>query len=89
MYAELQFGRLGFKTIQRRQFRQGRHQKFGRPSLVELDFCSLYVLIRAMTDRPASWRMPTPKQMEKLAASMGKGTPSKHRLGPQDEMPDE
>jgi hypothetical protein len=21
-----------------------------------------------MTDRPASWRMPTPKQMEKLAA---------------------
>jgi hypothetical protein len=24
-----------------------------------------------MTDRPASWRMPTPKQMEKLAADAG------------------
>lgn len=33
--------------------------------------------------------MPTPKQMENLAASMGKGAPSKHPLGPQDEMPDE
>ncbi|WP_407120210.1 hypothetical protein [Bradyrhizobium sp. STM 3561] len=25
-----------------------------------------------MTDRPASWRMPTPKQMEKLAAEAGR-----------------
>jgi hypothetical protein len=31
-----------------------------------------------MTERPASWRMPTPKQMEKLAAAVGReprGTP--------------
>jgi len=33
--------------------------------------------------------MPTPKQMEKLARSMGKGAPSKHALGPHGEMPDE
>src|SRR5580698_4360117 len=33
-------------------------------------FCrySCYVLIKLMTDRPASGRVPTPKQMEKLAA---------------------
>nr|WP_265442195.1 hypothetical protein [Bradyrhizobium sp. SEMIA] len=42
-----------------------------------------------MTDRPASWRMPTPKQMEKLAASMGKAVAQHRSLGPQDEMPDE
>jgi hypothetical protein len=33
----------------------------------DLDFCSIFVLIAGMGDRPASWRMPTPKQMEKLA----------------------
>jgi hypothetical protein len=33
--------------------------------------------------------MPTPKQMEKLAASMGKETVREHPLGPQEEMPDE
>jgi hypothetical protein len=27
-----------------------------------------------MTDRPASWRMPTPKQMEKLAAEASRKT---------------
>jgi hypothetical protein len=42
-----------------------------------------------MTDRPASWRMPTPKQMEKLAAAAGKeprGTPNP---APSDPMPAE
>ncbi|WP_334478184.1 hypothetical protein [Bradyrhizobium algeriense] len=29
-----------------------------------------------MTDRPASWRMPTPKQMEKLAAEAARKLPS-------------
>jgi hypothetical protein len=33
--------------------------------------------------------MPTPKQMEKLAASIGRKTVVTPPLGPQDEMPDE
>jgi hypothetical protein len=43
-----------------------------------------------MTDRPASWRMPTPKQMEKLAAAaaVGKNLPPSRTPGPGDEMPD-
>ncbi|WP_156795583.1 hypothetical protein [Bradyrhizobium icense] len=42
-----------------------------------------------MNDRPAGWRMPTPKQMEKLAASLGGKAIGARPLGPQDEMPDE
>jgi hypothetical protein len=44
-----------------------------------------------MTDRPASWRMPTPKQMEKLAARAGVGgnVPPVRTQGPGDEMPPE
>ena len=44
-----------------------------------------------MTDRPASWRMPTPKQMEKLAkaADVGGNMPSAGTPGPNDEMPPE
>jgi hypothetical protein len=44
-----------------------------------------------MTDRPASWRMPTPKQMEKLAARAGVGgnVPPVRTPGPGDEMPPE
>jgi hypothetical protein len=44
-----------------------------------------------MTDRPASWRMPTPKQMEKLAnaAAVGKNVPPVRTPGPGDEMPPE
>jgi len=42
-----------------------------------------------MNDRPASWRMPTPKQMEKLANSMGKNAPRERSLDPKDDMPDE
>jgi hypothetical protein len=42
-----------------------------------------------MTDRPASWRMPTPKQMEKLAAAaaVGRNVPRVGAVGPGDEMP--
>src|ERR1700678_3041067 len=44
-----------------------------------------------MTDRPASWRMPTPKQMEKLAnAAFVRGNaPPVRTPGPGDEMPPE
>nr|WP_246670326.1 hypothetical protein [Bradyrhizobium stylosanthis] len=42
-----------------------------------------------MNDRPASWRMPSPKQMEKLANSMGKNAPRERSLDPKDDMPDE
>lgn len=44
-----------------------------------------------MTDRPASWRMPAPKQMEKLAipaAARGKAPPVR-TPDPRDEMPPE
>lgn len=40
-----------------------------------------------MTDRPASWRMPTPKQMEKMAAAVGRMTPPSRGLAPGDDPP--
>lgn len=39
-----------------------------------------------MTDRPASWRMPTPKQMEKLAATVGREPRRAPTPGPGDPM---
>jgi hypothetical protein len=43
-----------------------------------------------MTDRPASWRMPTPKQMERLANTAAvRGNVPPARTGPGDEMPPE
>jgi hypothetical protein len=44
-----------------------------------------------MTDRPASWRMPSPKQMEKLAnaAAVRANVPPVCTSGPGDEMPAE
>jgi hypothetical protein len=44
-----------------------------------------------MTDRPASWRMPSPKQMEKLAAAavVRRNVPPVRTPGPGDEMPPE
>jgi hypothetical protein len=43
-----------------------------------------------MTDRPASWRMPTRKQMEKLTAAAARGSvPPTRTRGPGDEMPPE
>jgi hypothetical protein len=41
-----------------------------------------------MTDRPASWRMPTPKQMEKLAAEAGR-RPSPSTADPDASFPAE
>src|SRR6202789_596276 len=41
-----------------------------------------------MTDRPASWRMPTPKQMEKLAAEAG-GRPAPPATAPYAPLPAE
>jgi hypothetical protein len=41
-----------------------------------------------MTDRPASWRMPTPKQMEKLAAEAAR-TPALPVAGPDNPLPSE
>ncbi|PSO22746.1 hypothetical protein [Bradyrhizobium sp. MOS002] len=43
-----------------------------------------------MTDRPASWRMPTPKQMEKLATLLDrKGRPKSGGLAPDANLPQE
>jgi hypothetical protein len=44
-----------------------------------------------MTDRPASWRMPTPKQMEKLAnePAVRGNVPLARTPGPGHEMPPE
>jgi hypothetical protein len=41
-----------------------------------------------MTDRPASWRMPTPKQMEKLAAEAAR-RPAKPAAAPEAPLPAE
>ena len=57
------------------------------------DSTPLFLLcsIRGMTDRPASWRMPSPKQMEKLAAAAAArgNVPPVQTPGPGDEMPPE
>jgi hypothetical protein len=42
-----------------------------------------------MTDRPASWRMPSVKQMEKMAASLGRKAPVTPALAPVDDLPAE
>jgi hypothetical protein len=42
-----------------------------------------------MTDRPASWRMPTPKQMEKMARLVGRKAPPVPGPAPDDDLPPE
>ncbi|MCP1773669.1 hypothetical protein [Bradyrhizobium japonicum] len=42
-----------------------------------------------MTDRPASWRMPTRKQIEKMAAVVGRKAPPARVLAPEDDLPPE
>ncbi|BAR63456.1 hypothetical protein ACVIWV_010127 [Bradyrhizobium diazoefficiens] len=42
-----------------------------------------------MTDRPAGWRMPRPKQMEKMASHVGRNAPPTPVLGPNDDLPAE
>ncbi|MCG2665740.1 hypothetical protein ACFPFP_02200 [Bradyrhizobium sp. GCM10023182] len=43
-----------------------------------------------MSDRPASWRFPTMKQIQKLANApvVGKSTPPTPAVGPADDLPD-
>jgi hypothetical protein len=53
-----------------------------------LDFCSLYVLHTVMKDHPASWRMPTPKQMDKMAADASRRAATEPRQTSAD-MPEE
>jgi hypothetical protein len=40
-----------------------------------------------MTDRPASWRMPSIKQMEKMAAARSRKAPVTPVLAPEDDLP--
>jgi hypothetical protein len=42
-----------------------------------------------MTDRPASWRMPSVEQMEKMAAAPGRKAPAAPALAPDDDLPPE
>jgi hypothetical protein len=42
-----------------------------------------------MADRPASWRMPTPKQMEKMTAAVGRKAPPARELAPDADLPKE
>lgn len=42
-----------------------------------------------MTDRPASWRMPTRKQIEKMAAAVGRKAPPAPVMGPNEDLPPE
>ncbi|WP_370136690.1 hypothetical protein [Bradyrhizobium sp. USDA 313] len=42
-----------------------------------------------MTNRPASWRMPTPKQMEKMASLVRRNVPRELGLAPDDDLPQE
>ncbi|MCK1418134.1 MULTISPECIES: hypothetical protein [unclassified Bradyrhizobium] len=42
-----------------------------------------------MTDRPASWRMPTRKQMEAMARAVGRNAPPVRGLAPDDDLPPE
>lgn len=45
--------------------------------------------LRLMRNRPASWRMPTPKQMERMAVVVSKNVPTKPGLAPDDDTPQE
>jgi hypothetical protein len=42
-----------------------------------------------MTDRPASWRMPSVTQMEKMAAALSREAPATPALAPTDDLPPE
>ncbi|WP_456751263.1 hypothetical protein [Bradyrhizobium sp. USDA 4461] len=42
-----------------------------------------------MSNRPASWRMPTPKQMDKMAALVRNNVPRERGLAPDDDLPQE
>ncbi|PSO26472.1 hypothetical protein [Bradyrhizobium sp. MOS002] len=42
-----------------------------------------------MTDRPASWRMPTRKQMDRIASAGGRRAAPARGLAPEDDLPPE
>jgi hypothetical protein len=42
-----------------------------------------------MTDRPASWRTPSRKEMEKMASALGRKAPPAPALAPSDDLPSE
>jgi hypothetical protein len=42
-----------------------------------------------MTDRPANWRMPTPTQMEKMAAAVDRKALPARGLAPDEDLPPE
>ncbi|MDA9495523.1 hypothetical protein [Bradyrhizobium sp. CCBAU 11361] len=42
-----------------------------------------------MTDHPASWRMPTPKQIDKMAAAVARKASPAPGLAPDDDLPPE
>ena len=42
-----------------------------------------------MTDRPASWRMPSRKQIEKMAAALRRKALAAPALAPDDDLPPE
>jgi hypothetical protein len=58
-------------------------------SIGGLDLAFLVCSSRAVTDRPASWRMPTPKQMVQFAkaAAVRENVPPVRTPGSDDEMP--
>jgi hypothetical protein len=51
-----------------------------------IDSDVLIMFYGGMTDRPASWRMPTPKQMDKMAA-VGNSPSPKPGLAPDADLP--
>jgi hypothetical protein len=42
-----------------------------------------------MTDRPAGWRMPSVKQMKKMAVTLNRKAPVTPALAPDDDLPPE
>ncbi|TFV36943.1 hypothetical protein E4K65_44490 [Bradyrhizobium niftali] len=42
-----------------------------------------------MTDRPTSWRMPNPKEIDKMAALVGRNVPREPGLAPEADLPPE
>ena len=72
------------------------HFKFGPcgdagPTPLKLVDCKVFPLCsnRTMNDRPASWRMPSPKQMEKLARKRARQTDPSSEPTPDQPSPPE
>jgi hypothetical protein len=84
-------GLVGFKTNGGAWFRQGRPPEGMFFSQTEPDRTRSFVLgmfWSGMTDRLANWRMPSPKQMEKLAVQAARG-PAPSAAAPDAPLPAE